>query len=69
MPGMLLHRRDLMKAISAGAVGAVLAGGQREAAAQQVKWSEGTEAPKLKAPPNACDCHHHIYDSRYPVDP
>jgi len=29
----------------------------------------GYEPPKLKAPPNACDCHHHIYDARYPVDP
>jgi D-galactarolactone isomerase len=24
--------------------------------------SSGTELPKLKAPPLACDCHHHIYD-------
>jgi D-galactarolactone isomerase len=37
--------------------------------AQQVKWSEGNEPPKLKAPANACDCHHHIYDAKYPVDP
>jgi predicted TIM-barrel fold metal-dependent hydrolase len=34
----------------------------------QVKWSAGTAPPKLKAPPNATDCHHHIYDARYPVD-
>ena len=27
----------------------------------------GTEAPKLKAPANACDCHMHIYDGKYPV--
>jgi D-galactarolactone isomerase len=25
--------------------------------------SAGTEAPRLKAPTNACDCHHHIYDA------
>src|SRR4029077_8519802 len=25
--------------------------------------SAGTERPKLKAPPLACDCHHHIYDT------
>ena len=24
--------------------------------------STGTEKPKLKAPPNTCDCHMHIYD-------
>jgi predicted TIM-barrel fold metal-dependent hydrolase len=37
-------------------------------AAQAVKWSAGTQAPKLKAPAYAADCHHHIYDARYPVD-
>ena len=31
--------------------------------------SAGTEAPRLKAPALACDCHHHIYDAKYPVDP
>jgi predicted TIM-barrel fold metal-dependent hydrolase len=36
---------------------------------QAVPWSSGTEPPKLKAPPNACDCHMHIYDSRFPVAP
>jgi D-galactarolactone isomerase len=36
---------------------------------QAVPWSAGTEPPKLKAPPNACDCHMHIYDSRFPVAP
>jgi predicted TIM-barrel fold metal-dependent hydrolase len=34
-----------------------------------VKHSAGTNPPKLKAPPNATDCHHHIYDARYPTDP
>ena len=29
--------------------------------------STGSEAPKLKAPANACDCHMHIYDAeRFP---
>jgi D-galactarolactone isomerase len=62
-------RREVLRAVSAGAAAAILTGGVREAAAQQVKWSEGTEAPKLKAPANSCDCHHHIYDAKYPVDP
>ena len=31
--------------------------------AQAVPNSAGTERPKLKAPPGACDCHHHIYDA------
>lgn len=25
--------------------------------------------PRTKAPPNTTDCHHHIYDSRFPVSP
>ena len=58
-------RRELLLAMSAAAAGVFGAG----AAAQQVKWSEGTEPPKLKAPPNACDCHHHIYDCKLPGRP
>src|SRR5262252_1637098 len=69
MPKTPWDRRELLKTISAGAVTGFLVGGADHAAAQQVKWSEGAEPPKLKAPPNACDCHHHIYDSQYPVDP
>jgi predicted TIM-barrel fold metal-dependent hydrolase len=41
----------------------------RNANAQQVPWSSGTEPPKLKMPIDACDCHHHIYDSRFPIAP
>ena len=37
--------------------------------AQIVPWSAGTEPAKSKAAPNACDCHMHIYDSRFPVAP
>src|SRR6185295_12460580 len=33
----------------------------------RVPFSSGTEAPKLKAPAHACDCHMHFYDDRYPV--
>jgi D-galactarolactone isomerase len=32
----------------------------------EVPHSSGTEPPKLKAPANACDCHMHIYDPRFP---
>ncbi|MGB9369731.1 MAG: amidohydrolase family protein [Xanthobacteraceae bacterium] len=36
-------------------------------AQHNVPNSEGTEAPKLKAPAGACDCHMHIYDGdRFP---
>jgi D-galactarolactone isomerase len=33
----------------------------------KVPFSAGKRAPKLKAPVNACDCHMHIYDSRFSV--
>lgn len=62
------NRREVLKSASA-AVAGLLAGSARPAAAQQVKWSAGTAAPKLKAPANATDCHHHIYNAKYPVDP
>jgi D-galactarolactone isomerase len=58
-------RREILKIFP----GAALAAQARPAFAQAVKWSAGSERPKLKAPANATDCHHHIYDARYPVDP
>lgn len=69
MPGMVWDRRVVLAAMSAAAATSLFAGDPGDAEAQQVKRSEGTEPPKLKAPLNACDCHHHIYDARYPVDP
>jgi D-galactarolactone isomerase len=42
--------------------------GASDAKAQTpVPNSAGTEAPKLKTPANACDCHMHIYDPRFPA--
>lgn len=36
----------------------------------QIPNSSGTAPPKLKAPANACDCHHHIYDpARFALPP
>ena len=29
--------------------------------------SSGTDAPRMRVPSNACDCHQHIYDSRFPL--
>src|SRR5690349_12993498 len=36
---------------------------------QPVPNSTGSAPPHLDAPANACDCHHHIYDGRFPVSP
>src|SRR5215475_10325993 len=62
-------RRDVLRGLSAMAGAGILGAGAAPAAAQQVKYSSGTEPAKLKAPANACDCHHHIYGSQYKVDP
>src|SRR5207245_9683055 len=59
------NRREVLKVASA----ALIAAHARPADAQPVKWSMGSEAPKLKVPANATDCHHHVYNAKYPVDP
>lgn len=40
-----------------------------DTAAHAVPFSSGTQVPKISVPPLATDTHHHIYDSRFPVDP
>ncbi|HLH93785.1 MAG TPA: amidohydrolase family protein [Xanthobacteraceae bacterium] len=64
MPKM--SRRGLLHA-AAGAGALLIA--RRAEAQQAVPWSTGTELPKTKAPPNAADCHHHIYSAKFQVDP
>lgn len=70
MEHLSTDRRGFMKAASviamATAASSISVFG---ASAQQVPYSAGTEAPKLKAPANACDCHMHIYNANYPVAP
>jgi len=34
-----------------------------------VRFSAGTAAPRTALPAGACDCHVHLYDSRFPADP
>lgn len=67
---MKLRRRRFLQV--AGAAVAASAFPQIASAAQEpqeVPWSTGTEAPGTKAPPNATDCHHHFYDSRFQTAP
>lgn len=61
-------RRGVLRTMSLAAAG-VLAGCATTMQAQPVKYSAGTAKPRLKAPANAADCHHHVYDARYPTDP
>jgi D-galactarolactone isomerase len=61
-------RRGVLRGLSAIAGAGILGASAPPLMAQQVKYSSGTEPPKLKVPTNACDCHHHIYGSQYKVD-
>jgi D-galactarolactone isomerase len=66
----MLARREFLKGTAGAAVVAAIAGlSTRSGHAQAVPFSAGTEPPKLKAPANACDCHMHIYDARFPIAP
>jgi D-galactarolactone isomerase len=51
----------------------VAAGGlalkESRAEEHRIPFPSGTAAPQLKAPANACDCHMHFYDDRFPVAP
>ena len=64
-----IARRGFLRAMGATVIVAGGISASRGQSQQAVPWSAGTEPPKLKAPPNACDCHMHIYDSRFPVAP
>jgi predicted TIM-barrel fold metal-dependent hydrolase len=59
------NRRTVLAMMGVSAAGAAVSPAQ----AQQVPWSTGTAPAKAKAPPNATDCHHHIYSSRFRIDP
>jgi D-galactarolactone isomerase len=60
-------RRTFLAGAGLAAVAASVRPGNAQHTLHVVPNSAGTEAPKLKAPANACDCHMHIYDGeRFP---
>ena len=66
-----IGRRSLLKAGVAAFAAARVLRIESVHAQFAVPNSTGSEAASLKAPPGACDCHHHIYDAaRFaPADP
>jgi len=63
-------RRTFLRAGSACALAAAVGLRAPHANAQApVPFSSGTAAPRLKAPPKACDSHLHIIDTRFPASP
>ena len=69
MSETLLKRRTFVQGMGLAAMAAAGLRVPQAHAQQQVPWSAGTELPKLKLPADACDCHMHIYDSRFPIAP
>jgi len=63
------ERRTFMKQAGLAALAAAggMSLGEIHAAEYRVPFSSGTEAPKLKAPAAATDCHIHFYDDRFPA--
>jgi predicted TIM-barrel fold metal-dependent hydrolase len=67
-----LTRRALIKAtglLTVAAISRICTPGSLAAPSpteHAVPNSSGTDEPRLKAPANACDCHIHIYDDRFP---
>jgi D-galactarolactone isomerase len=65
----IIDRRTFVAGAGAAALGAACALRVNESFGQEagaVPNSAGTDAPKLKVPVGACDCHHHIYDAPFP---
>ena len=62
-----LGRRGVLAGM--GAFGAGLSRAVAAGVEQIVPNSTGSAPPRLNAPADACDCHHHIYDARFPVSP
>src|SRR2546423_9131527 len=70
MLGQQMGRRDFLNAGMTALIAARLAQPAPVQAQTVVPNSSGTESPKLKAPPNAADCHMHIYDpARFAMPP
>jgi D-galactarolactone isomerase len=61
------RRKFLKSAAITAAAGSM--GMRANSAEQAAPFSSGSEPPKLKLPANACDCHMHIYDGRFPYVP
>lgn len=60
-------RRAVIGGFAATAGAAALPSVALAAVAGAVKWSTGTEPARTPAPPNATDCHHHVYGKRFPL--
>jgi D-galactarolactone isomerase len=66
----MVARRTFIKGAAMAGIAAASGVSAGQSRAQEVPNSVGTAPPKLKAPRNACDAHHHIYDpARFAMPP
>lgn len=63
----MLHQMTRRTFVAASAATAAGLAQPSSAIAETIPDSSGTEAPKTKAPANACDAHFHIIDPRFPT--
>lgn len=68
---MQTSRRQLVLGLGSAALGTQLVGCAAVPIPESilVPHSLGTDTPIFAMPALACDCHHHIYDKRYPAHP
>src|SRR5258705_10956658 len=69
MSETLLKRRTFVQGMGLAAMAVAGLRVPQAHARQQGPWPAGTKLPKLRLPADACDCHMHIYDSRFPIAP
>lgn len=66
MKDLQMTRRQLGLAAS-GLAASILIGTRTAGAEGEVAFSAGSDKPNFKAPPQTCDCHFHIYNSKFPA--
>ena len=69
MINILAGRREMLCGAVAVAAGTSITTLRPAAAQPAVRYSSGTQQPKLQMPQGATDCHFHIYDNRFPPAP
>jgi predicted TIM-barrel fold metal-dependent hydrolase len=71
MPSPSHTRRNFLRQAALLTIGTSTLAQMLPAAADSppVPFSSGTDTPSFRLPADACDCHMHIYDSRFPAAP
>jgi len=60
-----MTRRDVVVGTSALAAASIISA--RAYGAEEIPFTQGTNRPSFRTPPQACDTHFHVYDSKFPA--